>query len=186
MKEVVKKIIISTIDKVLKVLETEEKSGYAGLKQLSDEIIEDVALHKDLDLISMAVLVYSLYKVSDCAIPSIKDEIYSKLRSSSKSLKENQFRGYNQNISKLYSLVRSCSPKIKEHLQDVMQAAKVKKGTVLLQKGLSIGQAAGLMGLSNWDLQQYAGGTSAIETTHEVVKATLRLKKALQIFGVQG
>ena len=65
-----------------------------------------------------------------------------------------------------------------------MQAARIKKGTVLLQRGLSIGQAAGLMGLSNWDLQEYASKTPYLAGHHEKVSAKTRLSNALKIFGI--
>jgi len=48
---------------------------------------------------------------------------------------------------------------------------------------LSIGQAAGLMGLSNWDLQQYASKTRALNSHHETIPATKRLAIALKFFG---
>ena len=66
-----------------------------------------------------------------------------------------------------------------------MQAAKIKKGAILLGKGLSIGQAAGLMGLSNWDLQQYAGKTVTFDDGHEKVSAKKRLINALNIFNIK-
>jgi len=74
---------------------------------------------------------------------------------------------------------------VKEHLQDVMQAARIKKGTALLEKGLSVGQAAGLMGLSNWDLQQYAAKTTALRFEAETLPAKERMKLAFSMFGVK-
>ena len=40
------------------------------------------------------------------------------------------------------------------------------------------------MGLSNWDLQQYASKTSAFTNHREAIPATKRLQRALKIFGV--
>ena len=65
-----------------------------------------------------------------------------------------------------------------------MDAAKIKKSALLLQKGLSIGQAAGLMGLTNWDLQEYAGKTTSTEGHNESLPAKKRFINALKIFGV--
>ena len=65
-----------------------------------------------------------------------------------------------------------------------MDAARIKKGAVLLQKGLSLGQAAGLMGLSNWDLQEYAGRTVVLGAHVEKVQARKRLNVAFKLFGV--
>lgn len=180
MKEVVKRGILKNLAETERILL--EHKDYEALKNLSDEAIEDVALHKDLDMISVTVMIYSLYKVVTCMLPKNKDEFLKSLRQARKALQNSKFRVYNQNIRKLFAIIKECSPKVKEHLQDVMQAARIKKGTVLLGKGLSIGQAAGLMGLSNWDLQQYAGRTPALSAPHEAIKATKRLENALRLF----
>jgi len=55
----------------------------------------------------------------------------------------------------------------------------------LLQHGLSIGQAAGLMGLSNWDLQQYVGKTVFMDQHREQFPAKKRFRLALDIFGIK-
>jgi hypothetical protein len=99
-----------------------------------------------------------------------------------KNLKDKRFGAYNGNIKRLFKSIESCNAAVKEHLQTIMQAARIKKGTVLLQKGLSIGQAAGLMGLSNWDLQQYASKNSFFGDHHEKVQVTKRLATALETF----
>jgi hypothetical protein len=65
-----------------------------------------------------------------------------------------------------------------------MHAARIKKSASLLRKGLSVGQAAGIMGLSNWDLQQYVGHTTDQEHPSETVDPILRVRNALAIFGV--
>ena len=112
-------------------------------------------------------------------------ELLSKIKLARKALKDHKYRIYNQNIRKSFTIIKKSTPKVKQHLQSVLQAARIKKGTVLLQKGLSLGQASGLMGLSNWDLQEYASKTTYVEQGHEVISANTRLKKALQMFGVR-
>jgi len=184
MNEEVKKEIIYDLQEALKILEVKEAHDVEELKVLSDHGIEDVALHKDLDLISVAVLIYSIYKVFHC----MRDEEYTNLKSELNSaitqLKQGNLGRYNKAIKTSFKIVRQCNAKVKEHLQDVMDAAKIKKGTALLEKGLSMGQAAGLMGLSNWDLQQYAGKTSVISQHNEKIHADKRMMRALKVFGL--
>ena len=111
-------------------------------------------------------------------------QLLQELRNAKTSLEQRNLGKYNAAIKKLYDLIRTCNAQVKEHLNDVMQAARIKKGATLLQRGLSIGQAAGLMGLSNWELQQYAGKTTALDQHTEKIPAQTRMKKALQLFGV--
>lgn len=152
------------------------------MKKLSDHSIEDVAVHKDLDMISVTVLVYSLYKIIPSANKELYDTILNLLGEASKSIQGKNFGQYNRQIKLLFSFVEKTNINIREHLSDVMQAARIKKGTVLLQHGLSIGQAAGLMGLSNWDLQQYAAKTTAFEPTSQTLEVKKRWATTAKIF----
>lgn len=185
MKEGIKKEALYDFDHVILILENRELMDVEKLKELSDHAIEDVAVLKDLDVISITVLIYSIYKV----VKSLNDVDYrtllGQLKKTRNSLQQGDYGSYNNNMKLLFDIVRRGNAQVREHLQDVMQAARIKKGTTLLEKGLSIGQAAGLMGLSNWDLQQYAGKTPVLGSHNEAVPAKLRVKKALLLFGVE-
>jgi len=185
MKEVVKNEIISYLKKANDVISVKQSTDLEELRELSDHAIEDVAALKDLDLIAVTVLLYSIYKIGYF----IKTEEYISLKKylnlAIHHLEENSFGRYNSNIKELFKIVKGCNAKVEEHFSDVMQAARIKKGSILLQKGLSMGQAAGLMGLSNWDLQAYAGKTTALGFHTEKIPAKKRLLNAFKIFGVK-
>ncbi len=182
MEEAVKKEIKYDLAEAIKILQQRETKDVEELRALSDHGIEDVAVHKNLDLISVTVLIYSLYKM----ITSVPDKDYqnilNQLQNAKENLERNQLGRYNSNIKTLFQLVKKCNAKVKVHLQDVMEAAKIKKSAALFEKGLSIGQAAGLMGLSNWDLQAYAGKTTALDQHEESIPAEKRMQAALSIF----
>ena len=184
MEEAIKKEIIYDLSQAITILEKKDKNDVDQLRTLSDHGIEDVAVHKNLDLISVTVLIYSLYKI----VNSIPDKDYQavirELQNAKGSLEKNQLGKYNNSIKTLFQSVKRCNAKVKVHLQDVMDAAKIKKSAALFEKGLSIGQAAGLMGLSNWDLQAYAGKTTTLDQHEESIPAAKRVSTALKIFGV--
>ena len=185
MKEAVKKEILYDLQRAQKILERKDPNDMLELKELSNHAIEDVAVQKDIDLIAVTVLLYSLFKISE-GLQEKEYALFSReLQMASAALQRNFFAKYNASIKRLYALVLESHAQVKEHLQDVLQAARIKKGTVLLQKGLSIGQAAGLMGLSNWDLQAYAGRTTVLEQHTEIVSAKKRVLAAFSLFGVQ-
>jgi hypothetical protein len=183
MKEVIKKEIVNDLNKAKEILEKKEPSISLQLKELSDHAIEDVALQKDLDLISITVFIYSLGKVIQAMPEEEKKDLVVEINLAIKNLKANNLGRYNRTVKTLFSIITKSNAKVKLHLQDVMQAARIKKGMILLGKGLSMGQAAGLMGLSNWDLQGYAGKTTALEMSKETVSETKRLSLALKLFG---
>jgi len=147
MNEVIRKDILKILSRTIEILKVKEEKDIEELKKLSDQAVEGVALHKNLDLISISVLVYSFYKIAKLISPEDYKDILKELEFAKEHLEKNNLGRYNRSIKTLFDLVRRCDAKIKEHLQDIMQAARIKKGTVLLQKGLSIGQAAGLIWL---------------------------------------
>ncbi|MBS3124136.1 hypothetical protein J4437_05910 [Candidatus Woesearchaeota archaeon] len=184
MKDIIRNEILFDLDEAVKILSNREPQDYQQLEELSNHAIEDVAAHKDLDLVTVTVLLYSLFKVIQTLSNSDYDYILNNLEGARDSLKANDLGKYNSYIRKCYEQVRNCNAKVKHYLEDVMQAARIKKGALLLEKGLSIGQAAGLMGLTNWDLQTYAGRTTAIGLHREIFPAKKRMALAMKIFGV--
>jgi len=182
MKEVIKKEIISDLLKAKDILQKKESNFSLLLKELSDHAIEDVAVQKDLDLISITVFIYSLGKVIQRMPEEEHKDVIAEIDFAVKHLSANNLGRYNRAVKSLFNIIGKSNAKVKMHLQDVMQAAKIKKGMILLGKGLSMGQAAGLMGLSNWDLQSYAGKTTALEVEGETMSEKTRLNLALNLF----
>jgi len=184
MKEEVRQEILHDLGEAKGILERHDPAEYEELKNLSEHAIEGVAAHKDLDLITVTVLLYSFYKMASTLSQPDCQKFCKELGTAINSLKSNNLGLYNAKIKTLYRLVTASHGKVKEHLQDVMHAARIKKGTALLERGLSIGQAAGLMGLSNWDLQEYAGKTMSLHHHEEGVEVKKRLKQTMLIFQV--
>jgi hypothetical protein len=184
MKGVIKKEILNDLRQILEVFESNNPKVRQVLEKLSNHAVEDVALYKDLDIISITVLIYSLHKTIRCLTTTHKLQLVKALQRAIGALESGNLGKYNANIKQLFFVVKECNADVKNHLQDVMQAAKIKKGTALLQKGLSMGQAAGLMGLSNWDLQEYAAKTTALSEHTESMRASIRLDQAFTLFGI--
>ncbi|MBI4983318.1 hypothetical protein HZC32_01625 [Candidatus Woesearchaeota archaeon] len=182
MKAVITEDLLDVLSRVIAILETKDNQDPEELKKLSDHAIEDIAAHKDLDLVSISVLIYSIYKILLQLSPEDYADLLTELKNAEKQLEQNNLGRYNFSIKKLYEIVKKSDSQIKVHLQDVMQAARIKKSATLLHKGLSIGQAAGLMGLSNWDLQQYVGKTVYTEPSKETYPESKRLALALTFF----
>jgi len=183
MKEAVKKEILYDLAKTIEILQKREENDIKELEELSNHGIDDVAIHKDIDLVSITVLIYSLYKIIDSISENNYKKILQGLTSAKNNLQQNDLGKYNLDIGTLFKLIKDSNAEIKMHLHDVLDAAKIKKSAILFDKGLSIGQAAGLMGLSNWDLQSYTGKATRIEHD-EKIPAEKRVMTALKIFGV--
>ncbi len=183
MKEGIKKEVVSVLIKTKEILQKRDPNVSLLLKELSDSAIEDVAVQKDMDLISITVFIYSLGKVVQRMPEEELKDLIVEIDSAIKQLNASNLGRYNRIVKSMFKIIKHSNAKVKLHLQDVMQAARIKKGMILLGKGLSMGQAAGLMGLSNWDLQSYAGKTTALEVTKETISENKRLSFAISLFG---
>jgi hypothetical protein len=184
MKDVIKKELLNDINQTIEILNKREDKDIEELKELSGHSIEDVALHKDLDLVSVSVLIYSLYKIVHSMPEKDYQDLVKELQNARKYLQNNGFGRYNKSIKTLFKIVKKSDAKVKQHLDDVMTAARIKKSSELLKKGLSIGQAAGIMGLTNWDLQDYVGKTNFLDIKQGDVSVNKRLTNAFNLFGV--
>ena len=182
MKEEIRKALIGFLNRLIKTLRIRNEKDIEDMKEISDEAIRQSAIHKEGDAVSFAVMVYSLYKI----IKEISDEEYediaTELNFARKSLQENNLGRYNKNIKTIFSLVSKSNAKIKTHLQDVLQAARIKEGVHLFKHGLSIGKAAEMMGLSTWDLLGYAGKTEYMEGHKELTSIKKRVAYTLKLF----
>ena len=182
MKDVVKREILHDLIQTCNILKVKESKDFGELKALSEHAIENIAIHKDLELVSITVLIYSIYKIIGKLNTKDHQILVKGLETAINGLKINHFGKYNRAIKQLYNHIKKSNAKIKTHLQNVMDAARIRKGTSLIQHGLSIGQAAGLMGISNWDLQAYAGKNVVLGKHTETMPAVERLKFALGLF----
>ncbi|HLC52605.1 MAG TPA: hypothetical protein VJI98_05145 [Candidatus Nanoarchaeia archaeon] len=181
MKEVVRLEVLHDLSETSKILKVKETKDLEELANLSDHSIKNIALYKDLELVSVTVLIYSIYKIISRLSKDDHVFLVQTLDRAIEGLETKNFGKYNLAMKIMYKHVRQCNAKVRLHLQDVMDAARIKKGSSLLQEGLSIGQAAGLMGISNWDLQAYAGKIMLGEHT-ETFPAKKRLERAMRLF----
>ena len=127
MKEVIRKELLKDLDNIINILQSQNRQEYQKLKDLSNHAIEDVALYKDLDTISITVLIYSLFKIVSTMNEEDYKELLSKIKLARKALKDHKYRIYNQNIRKSFTIIKKSTPKVKQHLQSVLQAARIKK-----------------------------------------------------------
>ncbi|MAG60318.1 hypothetical protein CL619_00880 [archaeon] len=182
MKEAVRQSLIKDVDRAINILNEDSSKERKDLQSLSEHVIGDVALYRNVDAVTLAILIYSIYKTLPCISEKQQEELVTRLTKLRIHLQKKQFTKYNDSMKRLFEMLRLCNSQIKTHIQDVFYAAKIKKGTNLLEQGLSLARAADLMGVSRWDVLQY-GGSSVTQTEHsESWPAAKRLALARKVF----
>ncbi len=171
MNEKIKKDIIAILDNSLKFLEVKDASG---IKEISNHTIHNASIFQDKDSITIAVIMYALSKIFERK-GYINKNIINLLKKARSYIKNNEFEQYRNLIKKLLENISREDSKIKLYIQKVIEQAEIKKGSKLYEHGISMAQAASLLGISQWDLMNYVGKTKI----SDMLKETISIKKRL-------
>ena len=174
---------------VLRVLkETKEaikKEDVVKLKELSNQTIHSASIYQDADCIIVAVIIYSLSKIVERKNYRKYKEWQKFLNDTNTHLTKSVFYLENENIDKFREELKKIRKGInkltgnfKKHIQDVFKRAEVNKASRIYEHGISMEKTAKLLGISIWDLAEYAGQTGISDVNLNI---TLPLKKRIKI-----
>jgi hypothetical protein len=153
--------IIKTLEELRNIL-LKGNSTTSELRNLSNNLMQKVSIYKDKNLISISVLIYSLYKIF-----SKNDNLEKKQLI---SLIDNMINNKNNNVqfhtstSKLFEEIKKYDKNIDSNILHIIKQGYINKGISLYEHGFSIGNAAEIMGISKWDIMEYLGGINIIDT----------------------
>lgn len=179
------KIIKEDITNVLKDSILAVESGkISDLSQLSDHVIHDASIFQDDDTLSIAILVYALSKIiARCCEKNVSYALILKeLKDAVYHLEKNNFNGFRNSIKNLFRTINKYDKKIKLYIEEVINKAKLKKGSKLYKHGLSIARASEILGISQWEMMNYIGKTFLPDEKKEGLSAKQRLNIAREIF----
>ncbi len=160
MDEVVKKDILRVLSDVTNILKVEEEKDVADLRELSNHVIHDASIFQDEDSVSIAILIYSLSKVIERREGKLNYKVLLGLiRDAKNDLEQNRIDGYRKVIKKLFRFISTIDTKLKLYIEQVINQAEIKKGSKLYAHGISLGRAAEILGISQWELMFYIGKT---------------------------
>ena len=189
MKDVAKNTIMSVLDRVIPYVKEKDS---VGLKDISDETIAYGSIFQDEDSISIAVVTYALSKIIErCHFQEPKhwknfhQHIVDYLKSASASLKKNNVKSYRNSIKNLFDIIENLDNKLALYIQEVVEKAKIKKGSLIYEHGISLSRVSELLGISNWELMNYVGNTQIIDSEKEILGSIDRLNFTRKIFGLK-
>ena len=183
MDEIVRKDALKILNKVVDILEVKEEKDTVELKNLSDRTIHNSSIFQDEVSVSMTVLVYALSKIIERKQDSLDyKNLLELLRMARKQLYDYEEKQFNNTIKNLFSEISKIDDKLKLYVQEVINQAQVKKGYKLYEHGLSLAKASEILGISQWELMNYAGKTKLSEYVYDVVDVRTRLKLARGLF----
>lgn len=161
MDETVKGDILSTLSEVIAILETKEEADILEIRKLSNHTIHNAAVFQDEDSISVAILIYALSKVMERRLGKVDySKLISMLLNARGFLDKGKEDNYRRVIKTIFTSISKLDKKVELYVEEVINQAQIKKGGKLHEHGLSIGRAAVILGISQWELANYVGKTN--------------------------
>lgn len=180
MRQIIKEDILETLKKVIEAL---KKEDYAALTELSNHTIHDASIFQEDDPLTLAVFVYALSKVINRCLERKQacPMVAPALQKAYDAVEQDDDNAYRAVIKNLLREIGQYDAQLKLYIQEVIQQARIKKASKLHEHGISIARTAELLGLSQWELQDYIGKT-VVDVPHDGMKITERLRRAREIF----
>lgn len=180
MREEVRDDILKILRRVVKIL---EKGYYNQLKALSNHTVHNASIFQDKDSISIAVVTYALEKIVDS--PSLDLTAFKTVfRQALKDLRQEKVEAYRATIGNLFKMIMDTDQRLKLYIDHVIDFALIKKGSKIYDHGISLAQTASLLGINQWELMEFLGTTTVVDSFQEEVGVKRRLQTAREIFGL--
>ena len=178
MNEKVRKDIIAVLVDVIKSL---EKKDVFALREISNKIIHSASIFQDEYSISTAVIVFALSKIIQRE-NLIDARIVTLLKKATHHLQKYQLNKYSNDIKKLINRISKSDSKLDLYIQHVMDEAHVKKASRIYEHGVSMEQTANLLGITLWELADYAGQTGIGDVKESITDSEKNRIKLVQDF----
>lgn len=139
-----------------------QKKDYNSLKLVSDKIVHNASIFQDNHTVNTAVVLYALAKVvqrcENWHVP-INIELDKAIR----AVQEEKHNVYEKELKHIIQLLKKSDKRVRKYAQEALERAKAKKGFKLHTHGLSIARTAKVLGVSQWEMQNYIGRTMVQE-----------------------
>jgi len=176
-------------ENILKILEKTKKAvrekNIVLLKQLSDKTIHTASISQDSDNIAVAVIVYSLSKLIERkkyrefkGWHSFFKKYVASIDKAIRAIKKEDVDEFRENIASIRSEINYLSGHLKKYIKDVFRKASINKASRIYEHGISMEQTAKLLGISIWELAEYAGQTGIADVNLSI---TMDIKKRVKI-----
>lgn len=179
--------VINVLEQVREALAHED---VIKLKELSNQTIHSASTFQDTGSITIAVILYALSKLIERKDTlKIKDwanfirKIDSQFLLAVKALQEDKVDKYEKYMEMARKSITSTALNIKPYIQEVLRKASINKASKIYEHGISLGQTAEILGVSEWELSEYAGQTKVADTSYNItLSIEKRAKMAMEFF----
>jgi len=156
MRPIIREDILKTLQDVIIALKAQD---YIKLRELSNHTIHDASIFQEDDPLALAVLVYALSKVFQRCVEKhqVCPTVLQPIERAREVLSQGDEDSYRSIIKNLLREIGDMDNQMKMYIQEVIENARIKKGSKIHEHGISIARTAEILGVSQWELQTYIG-----------------------------
>ncbi len=178
MEPTVQQDIKDVLAQVLKALRDDDPTA---MLELSNHTIHDASIFQDEDSISFAVLVYALSKTIQRCKEALCSygQFVAPLQRAHEAIVAGDIQKYQKCIIQVLNEIRKSDQKTSIYIQEVLDKARIKKGSKLHEHGISIARTAELLGISQWELANYVGKTTVTDSIGKTVTERAAFARSL-------
>ena len=159
------------------------------IRELSNRTIHSSTIAQDYYSTSTAIILYSFSKIFERNYSEYKgwDEFLKNVKfffkKSIQSLRKNDFEAYKEDIKEILKSINKLDKKLRTYIQEVIESSKISKASRIYEHGISMEKTAKILGVSLWELAEYAGRTGIGDVNLGVtMPIKQRIKQAEEIF----
>jgi len=179
------------IELILKgTLEGIKNNDMLKIGQLSNFTVHGASTRQDKDSITIAVLVYALSKIygreyykRQKGWINFEKKLQKKLNNALDAIKKKDINTYENILKGIFTIIDGLDHNIKDYISVVFEKARVNKASRLYEHGISLGKTADLLGVTQYELMDYAGKTFIADSAEaQTLNILERIKIARSLF----
>ena len=158
------------------------------LRDLSNQTIHTASSDQETGSILMAVLIYTMGKLVERkdSLNIKRWSVFEKrfdsfLSLASISLKKRDFASFEKDLENARKAITSISINLKPYIQEVLRKASINKASKIYEHGISLGQTAKLLGITEWELAEYTAQSDSF-SQEDSLNERKRAQIALEFF----
>lgn len=160
------------------------------IKELSNHTLHSASIYQDEDSIAVAVIAYTIGKLIErTRYQGYKswDKFVSKiiqiLEKAVYYAEINDDESFREKLEELNQVISKLEEHFKRHVQEVFAKARINKASRIYEHGVSMERTSKLLGISVFELAEYAGTTGISENYYgNTLPVKKRIKIALEMF----
>jgi len=178
------------LDVLKKVKVAFKNEDYVEIKNLSDNVIHGCSIDQNPDCIAVAVVIYSLSKLveresykNERQWPKFFKEYMKNMDDAIGALEREDVETFRAELGQIRELIQNLSGNLGKNIDYVFRRAQINKASRIYEHGISMEKTAKILGVSIWELAEYAGKTGIGDVNYGITMPIKeRIRQAEEVF----